>query len=55
VALLTASRSDPSFNLGDRRAGAESPGLPGAYIADLTLQSLGLASFMLAVALASGR
>jgi S-DNA-T family DNA segregation ATPase FtsK/SpoIIIE len=52
VALLTASRSDPSFNLATDGAVQNLLGMPGAYIADLTLQSLGLASFMLAVALA---
>jgi len=51
VALLTASRSDPSFNLATDGAVQNLLGMPGAYIADLSLQSLGLASFMLAVAL----
>jgi DNA segregation ATPase FtsK/SpoIIIE, S-DNA-T family len=51
VALLTASRSDPSFNLATDAPVQNALGLPGAYIADLTLQSLGLASFMLVVAL----
>ena len=51
VSLLTASRSDPSFNLATDGPVQNALGWPGAYIADLTLQSLGLASFMLAVAL----
>jgi len=51
VALLTASRSDPSFNLATDGPVQNLLGVPGAYFADLSLQSLGLASFMLAAAL----
>jgi DNA segregation ATPase FtsK/SpoIIIE, S-DNA-T family len=50
AALLTASRSDPSFNLATDAPVQNLLGLPGAYAADLTLQSLGLAGFLLAAA-----
>ncbi len=51
AALLTASRSDPSFNLATDGPVNNLLGIPGAYVADLAMQSLGLASFMLALAL----
>src|SRR6202140_1163103 len=51
-ALLTASASDPSLNLAVDGPVHNLLGLPGAYIADLMLQSLGLACFLLALALA---
>src|SRR6266404_5269971 len=52
VALLTASAADPSMNLAVDGPVHNLLGLPGAYIADLMLESLGLACFLLAVALA---
>src|SRR5262249_49091644 len=52
TALLSASGSDPSFNLASDGPVHNLLGVPGAYAADLMLQSLGLASFLLALALA---
>jgi DNA segregation ATPase FtsK/SpoIIIE, S-DNA-T family len=52
AALLSASASDPSFNLATDGPVHNLLGLPGAYVADLMLQSLGVAAFMLAFALA---
>jgi len=52
TALLSASESDPSFNLATDGPVRNLLGVPGAYAADLMLQSLGLASFMLSLALA---
>src|ERR1019366_8228379 len=51
VALLTASAADPSLNLAVDGPVHNLLGLPGAYIADLMLESLGLACFLLALAL----
>src|SRR5579871_3758292 len=51
TALLTASASDPSLNLAVDGPVHNMMGLPGAYIADLMLESLGVASFILALAL----
>jgi S-DNA-T family DNA segregation ATPase FtsK/SpoIIIE len=51
VALLTASASDPSLNLAVDGPVHNMLGLPGAYIADLMLESLGVACFILALAL----
>ena len=50
VALLTASAADPSLNLAVDGPVHNLLGLPGAYIADLMLESLGLACFLLALA-----
>ena len=52
VALLTASAADPSMNLAVDGPVHNLLGLPGAYVADLMLESLGLACFLLALALA---
>jgi S-DNA-T family DNA segregation ATPase FtsK/SpoIIIE len=51
TALLSANSSDPSFNLATDGPAHNLLGLPGAYVADLALQSLGLASFLLVLAL----
>src|SRR5262249_52990080 len=51
TALLTASASDPSLNLAVDGPVHNMMGLPGAYIADLMMESLGVASFILAGAL----
>ena len=51
VALLSAKQNDKSFNVATDEPVRNLLGAPGAYVADLTLQSLGLAAFMLAVAL----
>ncbi len=50
AALLTASAADPSLNLAVDGPVHNLLGLPGAYIADLMLESLGLACFLLALA-----
>src|SRR5882724_7792879 len=52
VALFSASAADPSLNLAVDGPVRNLLGLPGAYLADLVLESLGLACFMLAFALA---
>ena len=52
VALFSASAADPSLNLAIDGPVRNLLGLPGAYLADLVLESLGLACFMLAFALA---
>jgi DNA segregation ATPase FtsK/SpoIIIE, S-DNA-T family len=52
VALLTASAADPSMNIAVDGPVHNLLGLPGAYVADLMLESLGLACFLLALALA---
>src|SRR5471032_973018 len=51
VALLTASAADPSLNLAVDGPVHNMLGLPGAYVADLMLESLGVACFILALAL----
>ncbi len=47
AALLTFHPGDPSLNTASDRAPANLLGLPGAYVADLALQSLGLAAGLL--------
>ncbi|MEA2783134.1 MAG: segregation ATPase FtsK/SpoIIIE, family [Rhodospirillaceae bacterium] len=52
VALLSSSGADPSLNLAVDGPVRNLLGVPGAYVADLMLESLGLAAFMLAAAAA---
>src|SRR5262249_50671841 len=51
VALLAARAADPSLNLAVDGPVHNMMGLPGAYVADLMLESLGVACFILALAL----
>jgi S-DNA-T family DNA segregation ATPase FtsK/SpoIIIE len=53
AALLTFNPGDPSLNTASDRAPANLLGLPGAYIADFALQTLGLAAGLLAPLLAA--
>ncbi len=50
LALFTYSSGDPSMNHATARAPHNLMGLPGAYIADLLLQTFGLAIFLVAIA-----
>jgi S-DNA-T family DNA segregation ATPase FtsK/SpoIIIE len=52
VALLSAKASDPSFNRSVDGPVDNLLGIPGAYVADLLLESLGVASFLLVFAIA---
>ncbi len=51
LALISADSGDPSFNRATEGAARNLLGLPGAYTADFTLQSLGLAALVPAAAL----
>jgi len=51
VALLSAKASDPSFNRSVDGPVDNLLGIPGAYVADLLLESLGVASFLLVFAI----
>lgn len=50
VALLSAKATDPSFNRSVDGPVDNLLGIPGAYVADLLLESLGLAGFLLVLA-----
>lgn len=51
VSLITYSPMDPSFNRATDEAVANWGGLPGAYLADLVMQSIGLGGILLVLVL----
>ena len=53
LALISADSADPSFNRATEGAARNLLGLPGAYVADFALQSLGLAALVPAATLAA--